>query len=329
MQSKDNLSSYVPSLKLIINFSIAFIVINFLLVIIFGLDVETSPPWFFYANQFFLISSFFLASLACFRNWFYPRLISDRKIWLILGLGLLAQAIANIIFSYWQLELKRDPDASLADLFYIGAYLLMIISIFFAFRFRGTNLEFWQWGVVGFVSVMAIGLALATNPSEDNVYLPPENYMVKIPQEIVVSDYTQSISEISNSIQFVVDEEETENDNAPAWVIASETMVKPIIGLLNISYVIADVGMLIMSSILLVTFWGGRFSQTWLAVSMGTLFFYIADIWYAYAVNVIDVQPRGLINCFWTLSGVCFMIAAAFEYDISFNLINRQSNRQE
>lgn len=309
------------NLKFIFRGAITCAVFTFLLVFFFGLIPKESPKWYSFLLYFIEETSFFCACFLCIRNWRYPRLISNRTIWLVLAIGLCCQGLGNIIFNYWELILKREPSLSIANIFYVVSYTSIVSGIFLAVRYRAINLSKWQWGMVGFAATIAISLAVITNtPPAQNAYLP-SNLLTE--KETILVDFSQELS-FSNSdsnIQLLADL--TQQGNAPQWAILLEKMIEPFINIFNIFYVIADILMLTMASTLLITFWGGRFSQTWLAISLGALSFYIGDIWYAYSITYTGQSPRGLIDFLWTFSALCYVVGAAFEYDISWNLRSR------
>lgn len=100
-------------------------------------------------------------------------------------------------------------------------------------------------------------------------------------------------------------------DNLPKWAAALEESV-------SLFYTVADVLLLIIATMLLLTFWGGRFSQSWLAIALAVFSLYIGDVWFSYAQNHIEnYQSGALLEVFWVFSGVLFAISAALEYEIS------------
>ncbi len=98
---------------------------------------------------------------------------------------------------------------------------------------------------------------------------------------------------------------------APIW---SSTLKKPLL----LFYSVADVLLLIIATMVLLTFWGGRFSQSWKAIVAAVLSLYIGDVWLSYAQNHIEnYQSGALLEVFWVFSGVLFGIGAAVEYELS------------
>lgn len=83
-------------------------------------------------------------------------------------------------------------------------------------------------------------------------------------------------------------------------------------------HIVGDILLLIMATMLLLAFWGGRFAQSWRMIAAAVFSLYIADMWLKYAENHIEKYQSGaLLEVFGVFSGVLFAIAAAVEYDIS------------
>lgn len=99
--------------------------------------------------------------------------------------------------------------------------------------------------------------------------------------------------------------------NVPVWAAVLEESVA-------LFYTVADVLLLIIATMLLLTFWGGRFSQSWLAIALAVFSLYIGDVWFSYAQNHIEnYQSGALLEVFWVFSGVLFAVSAALECEIS------------
>lgn len=83
-------------------------------------------------------------------------------------------------------------------------------------------------------------------------------------------------------------------------------------------YTVADVLLLIIATMVLLTFWGGRFAQAWRLIALAVFSLYIGDVWLSYAQNHIEnYQSGALLEVFWVFSGVLFTISAAVEYELS------------
>lgn len=87
---------------------------------------------------------------------------------------------------------------------------------------------------------------------------------------------------------------------------------------LPLFYIVADVLLLIIATMVLLTFWGGRFAQSWKMIAAAVFSLYIGDVWLSYAQNHIEnYQSGALLEVFGVFSGVLFAIGAAVEYELS------------
>lgn len=104
----------------------------------------------------------------------------------------------------------------------------------------------------------------------------------------------------------------------PQFILDMEKQLEPFAPIVALVYVIGDVFLVIIATILLMTFWGGRFAQSWRMVAAASFCMYIADMWFKYASERIPNYLSGsVLEVFWVFSGVLFGIGAALEYDNS------------
>jgi hypothetical protein len=241
------------------------------------------PFWYRITLTIFEEGAFCFAGYLCWRNYLCPRILSQPKIWLFLALGLIIQALSHCTYYFWEQILQGNPDLSIASFGYITSYTFLVWGIILAVKHRAINLLIWQrFALIG-IAFSAIILAWHNgNPLE-------------IP--------TQTLA--------------LSTKDTPAWVLATDNFLRPITGYLNLYLVFADVFILILAIALLITFWGGRFSQTWLSIASGGLWLYIADTIYAYAVAKDGFFATGIIDSFWTFSAIFFALGASWEYDTS------------
>lgn len=231
----------------------------------------------------------FFAGYLCWRNYLCPRILSQPKIWLFLALGLVVEALSHFTYYFWEQVLQGNPDISIASFGYMASYTFLAWGIILAVKHRAINLLVWQKLALITIALCAIFLAWQNgNPLE----IPTQNSLLI-------------------------------GKNPPVWVLATDNFLRPITGYFNLYLVFADVLILILAIALLITFWGGRFSQTWLAIASGGLWLYIADTIYAYAVARDGFFATGIIDSFWTFSAIFFALGASWEYDTSTRPRNR------
>ncbi|GAP95939.1 hypothetical protein [Leptolyngbya sp. NIES-2104] len=296
---------------------------------------QTRPDWYSYGASAFEIVAFFSASWLCFRNWNSPQIVSGRRVWLGIGLGMLCYGIGTILFTYWETYLGREADVSLGDFFYVPTYLFLAWGMIMAFADRRLNLDLWQWLTVGAIAAVSIAFAtwLTLKPDTPSALLFGEPAIAQTapvqtkptPRATVAPTVRPSpVVTPAATPKPVIEEKKIEDkqpakvDNAPEWVKSVEEALAPLKSSLDYFYVLADVFILIIATTLLLAFWGGRFSQSWRMIAAAAFCLYIADMWFKYATTRLEnYQSGGLVEIFWIFSGVLFGIGAALEYDLS------------
>ena len=307
------------------------------------------------------MASFLAAAILCLRNWRSNKIVSGRTVWLYLGLGTLFYLLGTLGFGVWELVFNVDPLVSPGDLFYIASYICLGCGMGLAVTSRRLNLELWQWGV--FAAIAAIGIALAiwinniqgTPEQEAAILHPPDapialmassgsSTQAPVSPLLFASAPTTTLSDamLSDAIaqaspspspttspspaaEGTAEPEST----APGWVLGLEKLLEPLEGIVNILYVVFDIGLLIVATALLLAFWGGRAAQSWRMIAAAAVCLYIADIYTVYADAAIEnYQSGALLEVFYIFSGVLFGIGAALEYATSSSRSRRGSRRR-
>jgi len=313
----------------------------------------------------FEMVAFLSAASLCFRNWRSSQIVSGRTVWLYLGLGTLFYLLGTFGFGVWELVFNVDPLVSPGDLFYIASYICLGCGMGLAVTSRRLNLELWQWGV--FAAIAAIGVILAfwvynleepvaeeamLSPpviEEVSYYTPaldvlPTLGAVQAPIEMLLlspTDRTElgtpSLVQASPQPSPTPSPDATSSPESlppsegspPGWVVSLENLLEPLESIVNIFYVIVDIGLLIVATALLLAFWGGRFAQSWRMIAAAAVCLYIADIYTVYADTAIpDYQSGAFLEVFYIFSGVLFGIGAALEYSTSSSRSRRGSRRR-
>lgn len=320
---------------------------------------QERPLWYSIGTSVFEVVAYLVAALLCFRNWRSPQIVSGRNVWLCIGLGMFFYFIGNLLFSYWEIGLKLEPDVSPGDIFYVPTYLCLIVGLLLAVSSRRLNLEVWQWGIVAAIVAASIGIAYwASTPDATAQSLlmepamaqtapaqtkpsPTRSPAAKPPVKAApaaqkpaspspaapapVAKPTPAPVASPAPTEAAVDSAEA---NAPEWAKAIGEILKPFKPVLDWFYVIADVLLLIIATTLLLAFWGGRFAQSWRMIAAAALCLYIADIAFKVASRDPNYQSGGLLEVGWVFSGVLFGIGAALEYDVSSRSRSRAGGRR-
>ncbi|MBE9042505.1 hypothetical protein IQ235_17170 [Oscillatoriales cyanobacterium LEGE 11467] len=301
-----------------------------------SLPGESRPYWYGIGTLLFEQVGFLFATFLCLRNGLSNQIVSGRNVWMGIGLGMLCYFTGNLFFSWWELYWELDPAVSFGDLFYLSSYVFLSIGMFLAVRSRRLNLELWQWGVTA--AIAAAGMAFAVwiaYPLELGVSSDP------VVEEPVMEEVAPETPEVAPGaidgsaapqIEQPIVSEATEtapSREAPAWVLQMETELDTYSSWLTLAYVVLDVVLLVVATLLLLAFWGGRFSQSWRMIAAAAFSLYIADMWYKYAEkNIPNYESGDLLEVFWVFTGVFFAIGAVLEYDVSTKSSSRRGRRR-
>lgn len=260
---------------------------------------EARPEWYQKITYVLENMAFLGAGFLCLRNWRSSQIVSGGTVWLALGLGMISYFIGNLLLAYWEVGLGQEPDVSPGDFFFILTYIFLGWGMLRAVISRELNLTPLQWFIL--VAIAVLGIVIAIIPELS----PPDSATVDAVTAVPLEPASATL---------------------PAWAVALEQQLAPIAAPVKWLYIIGDVILVVMASMLLLAFWGGRFSQSWRFIALAAFSYYISDIWFNYATNYIaDYQTGALPEVFWIFSGCLFAIGAALEYDLS---TRRQSRRR-
>jgi hypothetical protein len=313
--------------RLAIQFELIFGFLAILFFLLFGSSPGDTgyPEWYGYGTTIFELLAFLVATGLCLRNAFSPMIVSSRKVWLGMGLGMLLYFIGNLFFAYWELGLKREADVSPGDLFYVLSYVFLMVSMGFAVFERRLNLELWQYGIIAAVGAIGVimGVLLATGETaaaaaQLNPFQTPPAVAAPTAApltQLAVNQASPAPSIAPKAAPKAVAAPETA---APAWVVAIEAQLNPFKKLLSFLYLMADTVLLIIATTLFLAFSGGRFAQSWRVIAAGIFCLYIADAWFKFATTRLpNYQSGGFFEVGWVLSAVLIGLGAALEYSAS------------
>lgn len=305
------------SVQVIVAIGIAWAVIALLFFLLFSTPTPNEKGelvragWYQSGTYLLEQGAWLAAAILCLRNARSSQIISGRNVWLAIGLGTLSYFLGNILLGIWELSLGLDPNVSPADIFFVSAYILISLGMVLVVTSRRLNLVSWQWAVVALIAV--VGAAIAWFVSKPVGTPPPE------PAAIVQTAPTPSPQATPTP---------AEVPQSPAWALALDEQLQPLAQPLALFYVVMDVVLLIIAGMLLLAFWGGRFSLSWRMIAAAAFSLYIADIWFKYAANTNpNYQTGDLLEVFWIFSAVLFAIGAALEHDVSLKASRRSRRR--
>lgn len=327
MTKRSSTSQSTLSVQAIVLMASSWAIMALLFFLLFSVSPTAGerPEWYGIITYILEEVAFLGAALLCFRNWRSSAIVSGRGVWLAIGLGLLSYFIGNLFLAYWEVGLGKSPEVSPGDFFFILTYLFLGWGMLQAVASKQLNLTKGQWAILAGIAVLGVVIALFFAPSSEEVVAdstPPA-----IEQAAPISPTTpQAIATPASPVPGTpgvspilspTPAAETPVEE-PGWALALEEQLSPLADIVSWLYILGDVILVVMATTLLLAFWGGRFSMSWRFIAAAAFSFYIADIWFNYAVNYIpDYQTGALPEVFWIFSGCLFAIGAALEYDLS------------
>ena len=285
---------------------------------------EEQADWYFVGITILETGAFAVASLLCFRNWRSSQIVSGRNVWLLIGLGLFSYTLGNILFYIWGNVWGKDPSVSLGDVFYLLCYIFLAIGMLQAVLPRRLHLEVSQRFIVIIIGILGIVL-----PTYFNYFAIAGEESLPPAQESTLPDTATSPGAVPEGLTSENDTggtapaiaptaDSAEESSAPTWVVNLDKSLEPYEPYVTFLYLVGDCLLLMVAATLLVAFWGGRFSQSWKLIAIAAFCLYIADMFFAYYVNVADAYQEGsLWEVFWTFSAVFFGLGAIVEYSVS------------
>ncbi len=345
MSKKSSGSKSLFSTQLIVLIAIGWAFISLLFFLLFSdfIPTEGFPTWYGVVTYILEEVAFLGATILCLRNWRSSQIVSGRTVWLLLGMGMGSFFIGNLILAYWELILGKDADVSPGDIFFLLTYLFMGVGMLLAVLTRRLNLSVMQWATVAAIGIAGVMIAyytsvaapeeLAIAPSGSPISFIAPAYATDAPAEPAPAAPEAAPTDAEPAAEETADPSEqpelepvpieaVENldtaENVPDWALAAEAFLSPYADIIAWLYILGDILLLTMATMLLLAFWGGRFSTSWRFIAASAFSFYIADIWFNFAISYIPAYQTGaLLEVFWIFSAVLVSIGAALEYDLS------------
>ncbi len=246
-------------------------------------DFIVRPNWYRYGTYIFQTVAIAFSGILCLRNWRSPKIISGRNVWLGLGIGILSWGIGNLIFGYLDFKYQSGLISGGAK----GAKDLVKTFPSIADIFFTATYVFLSWGM----AMSVIGRRL-------NLY-PKQWAIVGAVGFVGIS--------LAGYVTFAVGGGFTLDTGK----------------ILNIIYALGDIWLLIVATILLLAFWGGKAAQSWRLLGSAGIAMFLSDLWFNYSINISDIckakpyQSGEPAEFFWILAFILWGMAAALEFDLS------------
>jgi hypothetical protein len=280
---------------------------------------DTRPLWFILTTTGLEEIGLMVSGYLCWRNWRSQHIPSGRVVWLLLAIAIFAFFVGNLWFCVWEVLWGLDPAASAGNPCFVIFYLMLIAGVRLAILDRDVRLARPQWAIVLSVATfgLIIGCWLTTSTVRAEALPPPsmpmletKGYANESPPGLK-SSMTDDLAQIHPSVVKQI-------SAPPEWVLAIDRQMQPLVKTFNLFYVLCDVILLILATILYLGFWGGSLGATWQTIAQGVLCFYIADTWFTSAADRMQGYESGsIMEVFWIFGIVQFGIAAQLEFDNS------------
>jgi hypothetical protein len=280
---------------------VSWSVLSLLFFLLYGVPEpgKEIPSWYAIGTYICEMIPFLGAGLLCARNWLTPNIASGKKVWLLMGIGMISYFLGDIFLATWEIILGLEPDISPADIFYCAFYIFVGWGIILTVLPRRLNLSLTQWLIIGGVALFAILFAVWIT-----IFIP------------------QSLSEVGETVKNATPEIA---DKAKGF----NAFLSNFSDVFNFFYLVFDIILLILASSLLLAFWGGKFAQPWRLIASATIALYMGDMSFQY--SLVTNSRFITINLFevcFAFSGVLFALGAAREYDLSLSIRNRSRHRK-
>lgn len=253
------------------------------------IELTVRPNWYRFGTYVFQTVAIAFSAILCLRNWRSPKIISGRNVWLGLGLGILSWGIGNLIFGYLDFQYQSGLIAGGAK----GATNLVKTFPSIADIFFTATYVFLSWGM----AMSVIGRRL-------NLY--PKQWGIVGSVGIAGIGLTAYVT-FGAVDSFTLDTGK----------------------ILNIVYALGDIWLLIVATILLLAFWGGKAAQSWRLLGSAGISMFFSDLWFNYSSNISDIckakpyQSGEPAEFFWILAFILWGMAAALEFDLSLRPTTR------
>ena len=278
----------------------------------------TRPVWFILVTTGMEEVGLVIAGCLCWRNWQSQYIPNGRGVWLLFSIATFAFGMGNLWFCLWELLWGLDPAASAGNPWFVIFYLMLIAGVRLAILDRDVQLARQHWIMVVSVATfgLIIGCWLTTGTARAEFVLQTATPIVSLQGDVIAGIRNPDREFTAPTLAHRT----TDNQRKliPAWVVAIDQSMQPLVTSFNLFYILCDLVLLIFATILFLGFWGGHLGAPWRTIAQAVLCFYIADTWFAYANNQVQGYESGsIMEVFWIFGIVQFGIAAALEFDNS------------
>lgn len=170
---KNSYPSTLFSTQNIVLASLGWGVVSLLYFLLFSAEVPSSDgslkraDWYIIGTNIFEAVAYLGAGVLCLRNWRSQVLVSNRNVWLLMGIGMLSFFLGGVFFGYTEIVLKQEPFPSIGDVFFVITYIVVGSAMILAVASRRIKLESWQWIIIAMIAICGSAFAwlISNQPS--------------------------------------------------------------------------------------------------------------------------------------------------------------------
>ncbi|PZO53826.1 MAG: hypothetical protein DCF15_12425 [Phormidesmis priestleyi] len=274
--------------------------------------LEAQPEWFPVVVSLLKVGAFLIATLLCWRNANDPLILSGRSVWQAIAVSMACYTLGGMTVILWRSVWGITSTVSLGDVFYGASYLFLAIGLLLAVIPRQIGLNWAQSLGIAITGILGIVLAFWLNFQSPAVTLDA----AMGPSEAIA--HSSRLAPETVSAETVTPETVTpEAASPPAVVKMIDQRLHRVSDRVGLLYVGGDCVLVVTAAALLVTFWGGSYSEAWKLIALAGLCLYVADMFWMYEVSQGRYQLGAPWEFFWILSALLFGLGASVELGVT------------
>jgi hypothetical protein len=285
-------------------------------------QIPFRPNWYRAGTYIFQTVAIAFSGILCLRNWRSPKIISGRNVWLGLGFGIIAWGIGNLIFGFLDFQYQ-------SQIIQAGSPLSSIAETISKIPEKNLAVDLKK---ISEIPVNKKLLESAAKAIKSSVEPFPSIADVFFTATYIFLSWGMAMSVIGRRLNLypkqwaIVGGVGLLGLGLAAYVTfgVGEGGFELSLGkILNIVYALGDIWLLIVATILLLAFWGGKAAQSWRLLGSAGIAMFLSDLFFNYSNNVGDIcdakpyQSGGPSEFFWILAFLLWGMAAALEFDLS------------
>ena len=220
--------------------------------------------------------------------------------------------LGGVTVILWRSVWGITSTVSLGDVFYGVSYLFLAIGLLLAVIPRQISLSWAQFLGIATTGILGVILAFWLNFQSPVVM---HDAAMETPAAIAPSSRLAIKAVTAETLNAETLSQEAASP--PAVVKMIDQRLHRISARVGLLYVGGDCVLVVTAAALLVSFWGGSYSEAWKLIALAGLCLYIADMFWMYGVSQGRYQLGAPWEFFWILSALLFGLGANVELGVT------------